>query len=118
MRQAGVLAAAGLIALEEGPGRLGIDHANAKRLAEGLSPIPGIAIDPKRVQTNIVIFAFSDSRMSSSYFIGELKKRDILALPVDAVRVRMVTHLEIDSNAVDKAVAAASEIMKSNEHAP
>jgi threonine aldolase len=118
MRQAGVLAAAGLIALEEGPGRLGIDHANAKRLAEGLSSISGIAMNPERVQTNIVIFAITRSGMSSSYFIGELKKRDILALPVDAVRVRMVTHLEIDSSAVDKAIEAASEIVKTNEYAP
>jgi len=117
MRQAGVLAAAGLVALENGPGRLHIDHANAQRLAAGLSAIPGIILDAKKVQTNIVIFALARSGMSSAYFIGELKKHDILALPVDAQRVRMVTHLEIDSSAVDDAIAAASEIMKTNENA-
>ena len=93
-----------------------MDHANAKRLAEGLAAISGISLDPKKVQTNIVIFALAPPGMSSAYFIGELKKHDILALPVDAHRVRMVTHLEIDSRAVDAAVNAASEIMKTNEH--
>ena len=56
MRQAGVIAAAGLIALEKSPGRLHIDHENAQRLAEGIAEIPGLAIDPEKVQTNIVIF--------------------------------------------------------------
>ena len=56
MRQAGVLAAAGLIALEETPQRLGEDHANARFLAEGLARIPGIAMDPRKVATNIVVF--------------------------------------------------------------
>src|SRR5256886_15660514 len=56
MRQAGVIAAAGLIALEKSPARLHIDHENAKRLAEGIAEIPGLSIDPKKVRSNIVIF--------------------------------------------------------------
>jgi threonine aldolase len=128
MRQAGVLAAAGLIALEEGPKRLRVDHENAKYLAEGLSALPGITLDAEKVQTNIVIFSVEDSGLSSADFIGELRVRNILALPVDGYRVRMVTHLEVDRGAMDAAVAAASEILetslktrletrKKNEHA-
>src|SRR5438105_5936160 len=109
MRQAGVLAAAGMIALEEGPKRLSVDHDNAKRLATGLSVIPGITIDPEKVQTNIVIFS-----VESASFIAELKKRNILALPVDAFRVRMITHLDVDRDAIEVAVGAAAEIMRKN----
>jgi threonine aldolase len=72
MRQAGVLAAAGLVALEEGPKRLGVDHENAKRLARGLAAIPGITINVDKVQTNIVIFSLEGSGMQSAEFISEL----------------------------------------------
>ena len=114
MRQAGVLAAAGMIALEEGPKRLSVDHDNAKRLATGLSVIPGITLDPGKAQTNIVIFSVEGTRIESAGFIAELKKRNILALTVDAFRVRMVTHLDVDRDAIDAAVGAAAEIMRKN----
>ena len=117
MRQAGVLAAAGLVALEEGPKRLWVDHENAKRLARGLAAIPGITINVDKVQTNIVIFSLEGSGMQSAEFISELGKRNILLLPVDDTRVRMVTHLELDRAAVDRAVEATSEIMRKYEHA-
>jgi len=117
MRQAGVLAAAGLVALEEGPKRLGVDHENAKRLARGLAAISGITINVDRVQTNIVIFSLEGSGMQSAEFISELGKRNILLLPVDDTRVRMVTHLELDRAAIDRAVEATSEIMRKYEHA-
>ena len=70
MRQAGVLAAAALVALEEGPAASWIDHENARSLAQGLSAIPGIHLDPRKVQTNIVIFGIEEGRMSSSQFLG------------------------------------------------
>ena len=117
MRQAGVLAAAGLVALEEGPKRLWMDHENAKYLAQGLAAIPGITLDPFKVQTNIVIFSLEGSGMRSADFISELGKRNILALPVDDTRVRMVTHLELNRAAVDEAIGAVSEIMRKHEHA-
>jgi threonine aldolase len=117
MRQAGVLAAAGLVALEEGPGRLWIDHENAKFLAQGLAEIPGITLNLDKVQTNIVIFSLKESGMQSADFISELRKRNILVLPVDDIRVRMVTHLELDRSAVDAAIGAVSEIMRKHEHA-
>jgi threonine aldolase len=110
MRQVGVLAAAALIALEEGPGRLWIDHESARKLAMGLAGITGIVLDPKKVQTNIVIFGVRG--MTSSEFLEALRERRILALPVDAARVRMVTHLHIDSAGIDAAIGAVTEVLK------
>src|SRR5881397_2169969 len=75
MRQAGVLAAAGLIALEKGPKRLQIDHDNAKFLAERLAAIPGIGLNPAKVQTNIVIFNLKTSGWSSSDFLNAREAR-------------------------------------------
>jgi threonine aldolase len=112
MRQAGVLAAAALVALNDGPSRLWIDHENASLLARGLAAIPGIRLDPMKVQTNIVIFAI-ERPMSSSEFLEALKVRGVLALPVDASSVRMVTHLHIDRAHIESAVSAVSEVMKS-----
>jgi threonine aldolase len=112
MRQAGVLAAAALVALNEGPSRLWMDHENATLLARGLAAIPGIRLDPANVQTNIVIFGI-ERRMSSSEFLDALKLRGVLALPVDASSVRMVTHLHIDRSHIESAVSAVLEVMKS-----
>src|SRR5437764_4058973 len=110
MRQAGVLAAAGLIALEKGSKRLQVDHDHAKLLATGLAAIPGITLNPAQVQTNIVIFNLKTSGWSSSDFLQTLAKRDVLAVPVDNERVRMVTHLDVDRNDVEKAAAAVQEV--------
>jgi len=111
MRQAGVLAAAGLIALEKGPKRLQVDHDHAKLLATGLAAIPGITLNPAKVQTNIVIFNLKASGWSSSRFLETLAKRNVLAVPVDNEKVRMVTHLDVDRNDVEKAAAAVQEIL-------
>jgi len=111
MRQAGVLAAAALIALDEGPGRLWIDHENAYLLAQGLAAIPEIRLDPAKVQTNIVIFEL-ESGMGSAEFLEALKKRGVIALPVDASRVRMVTHLHIERAGIETAISAVAEVMK------
>ena len=110
MRQAGVLAAAGLVALEKGPKRLQVDHDHAKLLATGLAAIPGITLNPAKVQTNIVIFNLKTSGWSSSDFLQTLAKRSVLAVPVDNERVRMVTHLDVDRNDVEKAAAAVQEV--------
>jgi threonine aldolase len=103
MRQAGVLAAAGLVALEDGPKRLQIDHDNAQVLARELARIPGVALDPSKVQTNIVIFNVRPSGLSSSDFLAEIASRGVLAVPVDADRVRMVTHLDVTRADVERA---------------
>ena len=111
MRQAGVLAAAGLIALAQGPQRLQIDHDNAKSLATRLASIPGITLDPAKVQTNIVIFDLKKSAWSSADFLKALSTRGILAVPVDNERVRMVTHLDVNHADIEKAAAAVREVL-------
>jgi threonine aldolase len=95
MRQAGVLAAAGLIALEEGPKRLHEDHDNARFLAEGLAEIPGISIDLATVQTNIVICDVSGTGKTSSDISAELKSAGVLAGTVNPQLIRFVTHLNV-----------------------
>ncbi|HYR90436.1 MAG TPA: GntG family PLP-dependent aldolase [Terriglobia bacterium] len=112
MRQAGVLAAAGLVALEKGPRRLQIDHDNAKFLATQLAGIPGITLDPAKVQTNIVIFDLKQSGWSSADFLQALAKRNVLAVPVDNERVRMVAHLDVDRTAIEVAANTVKEVLK------
>jgi threonine aldolase len=96
MRQAGVLAAAGLIALEESPQLLHQDHANARRLAEGLAEIDGIRIDPERVVTNIVIFNIVETGKTSPEICARLKEHNILASAFGP-DIRMVTHCDVSS---------------------
>ena len=103
MRQAGVIAAAGLVALEKGPSRLHEDHAKAKLLAKRLSVIPGLKIDPDEVQTNIVIFDISGTGLDSNGYLEDLQRNGVLAVPVDINRVRMVTHLDVSSDEIKRA---------------
>jgi len=114
MRQAGVIAAAGLIALEKGPKRLHIDHENARFLAERLAEIPGIRINPAKVQTNIVIYDIQQTGLSSADFLAELARRKVLGVPVDAEKIRMVTHLDVDRKDVEEAVETIREMLKSH----
>jgi len=108
MRQAGVLAAAGLMALEEGPKRLHEDHANARLLAEALTHIDGVEIDLDAVETNIVIFKLAGGR-SASDLTARLKARGILMSAVGPSSVRLVTHLDVDRNACVAAAEALTE---------
>lgn len=96
MRQAGVLAAAGLIALDKGSKRLGEDHANARLLAEGLARIPGISIDLATVQTNIVIFDVSGTGFTSAEIAAKLKQNHVLTGTVNPQLVRFVTHCNVN----------------------
>ncbi len=111
MRQVGVIAAAGIVALQEMVERLAEDHRRARRLADGLSQIRGIRINPEEVQTNIVIFELDQSVMKVEAFLAELGKRGVLALPFGPARVRMVTHKDIDDGDVERALRAAREIL-------
>jgi threonine aldolase len=111
MRQVGVLAAAGLVALEEGPKRLSIDHDNAKFLASHLEEMPGITLNAAKVQTNIVIFSVKRSGMTSTEFLRKLAGRGTLAVSVDADRVRMVTHLDVSRADIDRAITAVLAVM-------
>jgi len=108
MRQAGVLAAAGLIALEKGPGRLHVDHANARFLAEALSHSERVAIDLDTIETNIVIFRLTGGP-SAADAVARLKARGILASTVGPEAIRLVTHLDVDRAACVVAADALTE---------
>jgi threonine aldolase len=108
MRQAGVLAAAGLVALEEGPRRLHDDHANARLLAESLAATEGVAIDPDSVETNIVIFKLT-GKQSAADLSARLKKRNILMNAVGPDAIRMVTHCDVGRGACISAAEAIAE---------
>ncbi len=112
MRQVGVLAAAGLIAIEESPKVLREDHANAKRLAEGLAEMRGVTIDPERAQTNIVIFDIAGTGMSTTQFAAELKSRGVLANGINAREMRMVTHYDLSREAIERTLKIAKEILE------
>jgi threonine aldolase len=111
MRQAGVLAAAGLIALEESPKILHRDHESARRLAEGLAAMRGISVDPRKVQTNIVIFGVEGTGRAAAEVCAVLRERKILASPTGKHAIRMVTHYDVDRAGIDRAVDAMAGIV-------
>jgi threonine aldolase len=111
MRQAGVLAAAGLIALEETPKILHVDHENARRLAEGIAQIKGVSLDPNRVATNIVIFDVKGTGRTADQVCAALEPRGILCLSVEKYEVRMVTHYDVDRAGIDRALAVTTEVL-------
>lgn len=102
MRQSGILAAAGLIALEEMPKGLGADHANARAMAAGLATIPGVRVE-RAPQTNIVFFDVSGTGLSAPAFSEALKERGVIINANNATRLRLLTHFDV--NAEDCALA-------------
>jgi threonine aldolase len=111
MRQAGVLAAAGRIALQESPKRLGLDHRNAQRLAEGITQIPSLHIDPRTVKTNIVIFDCRDSGLDAVQLCEALKPHGIWALDTAPYSVRFVTHCDVDEQGIDRALQVLAAVV-------
>jgi threonine aldolase len=112
MRQVGILAAAGLVALENGPARLHEDHANARLLAEALAMMEGVEIRLKEVETNIVIFRLT-AKKGAVELVARLKKRGILASAFGPDAIRLVTHLDVSRNqCITAADALAAEIGK------
>ena len=110
MRQVGILAAAGLMALEKGPKRLHEDHANARLLAEALANTPGVNIDPESVETNIVIFKLPAGH-GAPELAARLNERGVLISAFSADAIRLVTHLDVSRSAcIDAAEALTEEI--------
>jgi threonine aldolase len=109
MRQAGIIAAPGIVALETMIGRLEEDHRNAKRLAEGIAKVEGIAVDLERVQTNMVLLDINGLGVAD-LFLSRLKENGVLALANAKNRVRMVTHRGIEGEHIEKAIAAVANV--------
>ena len=110
MRQAGIIAAAGVVALDTMVDRLAEDHANAKLLAEGLARMPGLSLDPDAVQTNIVILEVVDRSVQE--FISGLKERGVLTSYIGDRKVRMVTHHGIGPEEIDEALNVVESLTK------
>lgn len=111
MRQAGVLAAAGLIALEKHPSLLARDHQKAKRLAAALAEFPGVRIDPKEVETNILVFDISGTGSSAPELSAKLKQRGVLANAIDPKTMRMLTHLDVSEDDIEQAIRVLQEVL-------
>jgi threonine aldolase len=113
MRQAGVIAAAGLVALRKGPGRLAEDHAHARLLAEAVAELPGVELDPAAVVTNILVFRLTPELFGgvapaeglTAAFLARLKEHGVLASPISRDEARMVTHRDAPRERIDEAIA-------------
>jgi threonine aldolase len=108
MRQAGIIAAGGVYALRHHIKRLAEDHANARRLAEGLAALPGIAVDPATVETNLVFFELT-GRLDAAAFVERLLARGVRMGALGPRTVRAVTHLDVSAAQIERALAAAGE---------
>jgi threonine aldolase len=107
LRQAGIVAAGALYALDHNIERLAVDHDNARALAQGLAVIDGVTLDPDEVETNIVIFEVD----APSALCAGLERLDVRMGVVGERRVRAVTHLDVDANGVQRAVQAVQEVL-------
>ena len=112
MRQAGILAAAGIVSLNEMVDRLADDHANAKKLATGMAEIPGLTVDPDHIHTNIIYFHVNREDMTRYEFVQQIDAAGVRMLPLGAESVRAVTHYHITSEDIDQALGVISEVMK------
>ncbi len=112
MRQAGVLAAAGIVALDGMVERLADDHANARKLADGLAEMPGLSIDPSLIKTDIVYFEVKRDDMTVEELVKKLAEQGVRMLPVGPGRIRAVTHYHITSDDIDYALVAFSKVLK------
>lgn len=111
MRQAGVLAAAGIVALEKMTARLEEDHANAQLLARGIAEIPGLKIDPEKAQSNIVIFDITETGISTAEMPERLKERGVLSIGINQREVRMVTHNDVSRDDCKAALEAIKAVV-------
>ncbi len=115
MRQVGVLAAAGLIALEKSPARLHEDHANAKHLAEGVAKIPGLSIDPAAVCSNIVIFDCKVTGLTAVELCDALHDKGIWAQDTALYSVRLVTHCDVSRSDMDRALIEIRAVVQKQQ---
>jgi threonine aldolase len=117
MRQAGILAAACLVALDEMVERLAEDHSNARILAQGLATIEGVLLEPAAVQTNIVYFDLEASKMGAPELSAALAQRGVLMNPTGTQRLRAVTNYQVSAADVETVLGAVEEVLGSGERA-
>lgn len=110
MRQVGIIAAAGIYALDHHIDRLALDHANAKKLAQGLSQIDGVKIDPNSVETNIVIFDASETGTDPHRIVEALGERRILMIPFAKTLIRAVAHLDVTSEDIERSIEITADV--------
>lgn len=113
MRQAGILAAAGIVALNEMADRLIDDHANARRLAEGLAALPDILVNPSDVKTNIVFFDLAPGAMTPTAFVEKAGREGVRLLPLGPSRIRAVTHYHISTDDIMRALEIFQRLLRS-----
>lgn len=112
MRQAGILAAAALYALDHNVERLGEDHTQARRLAEAIAAMPGITLDPRSVQTNIVLFEVQERLGAADEFTSNLRERGVWMFSTGPRSVRAVTHLDVSPAQIDRAIDVFRELTR------
>ena len=110
MRQAGIIAAGGIYALRHHVKRLADDHANARRLAEGLAALPGVALDPKSVETNIVFFELT-GRLDAPTLVERLLARGVRMGGMGPRTIRAVTHLDVSAGQIERALDAVRAVL-------
>jgi threonine aldolase len=111
MRQVGIIAAAGIYALDHHIERLGEDHQNAKWLALGLKELEGVSIDPEQVETNIIIFNIANTGMTAPQMAEAMKRNGVLIHPIGKTQIRLVTHLDVSSEDIEKALKAFEKVL-------
>jgi threonine aldolase len=112
MRQAGIIAAAGIVALTDMVERLAEDHANAKALAQGLAGLPGLRIDPDAITTNIVYFRVAKKGLDAPMMVAKLGAEGVRVLPTAKDQMRAVLNYHVAAADVQRALAAFSRVMK------
>jgi threonine aldolase len=111
MRQVGIIAAAGIYALDHHIERLKEDHQNAKRLALGLKGLKGVSIDPGQVETNIIIFNIANTGMTAPQIAEVMKKNGVLIHPIGKTQIRLLTHLDVSSGDIETALKAFEKVL-------
>ena len=110
MRQAGIIAAGALHAIEHHRARLAVDHARARGFAEAVAGLPGVVIDPARVASNIVIFGLE--RLTAAEVVDRCWERGVRMLPFGPDRVRAVFHLDVPEDGAERAAALLGEVLR------
>ncbi len=111
MRQAGVLASAGLIAMNDTPQHLGQDHRNAQYLAHEIAKMPGVSLDPSAIQTNIVIFDISGTGRTAQHISADLKARGVLMNGINPTHLRAVTHYDVSHGDCETATYQLCQVL-------